>query len=75
MPVSIQAPSSQPGLPMFRAMSAETMKMPDPIIDPTTTIVESYSPSPRWNSVSSAVATAVALPPLAIDRSRIRLRC
>jgi len=26
---------------MLRAMSAETMKMPEPIIEPTTTIVES----------------------------------
>ena len=33
-------------------MSAETMKMPEPIIDPTTTIVESNRPRPRWNSVS-----------------------
>jgi hypothetical protein len=45
---------------MFRAMSAETMKMPDPIIEPTTTIVESYKPRPRWNSVSSVVAVAAA---------------
>ncbi len=29
------------------------MKMPEPIIDPATTIVESYSPKPRLNSVSS----------------------
>src|SRR5262245_20826038 len=48
--------SSQPALPIVRAISAETMKMPDPIIDPMTTMVESYSPSPRLNSVSSAVA-------------------
>ena len=33
--------SSQPALPTFRAMSADTMKMPDPIIEPTTTIVAS----------------------------------
>ena len=35
------ADSSQPGLPRLRAMSADTMKMPEPIIEPTTTIVES----------------------------------
>ena len=40
-PATSQATSSQPALPTLRAMSAETMKMPEPIIDPTTTIVES----------------------------------
>ena len=55
-PVSSQAASSQPGLPIVRAMSADTMKMPDPIMEPTTTIVESKSPNPRENSVSSSVA-------------------
>src|SRR5215207_1746340 len=56
-PVTTPATSSQPGLPTWRAMSAGTMKMPEPIIDPTTTIVASYRPSPRLNSVSSVVAT------------------
>ena len=55
-PVSTQATSSHPGLPIVRAISAETMKMPEPIIDPTTTIVESNRPRPRVNSVSSSVA-------------------
>ena len=40
-PVTTQASSSQPGLPTSRAMSAETMKMPEPIIEPTTTMVAS----------------------------------
>ena len=40
-PATSQATSSQPGLPTLRAMSADTMKMPEPIIEPTTTIVES----------------------------------
>src|SRR6476469_7628191 len=44
MPANTQATISQPGLPMFRAMSAGTMKMPDPIITPMTTIAESNSP-------------------------------
>ena len=52
-----QAASSQAGLPTRRAMSAETMKIPEPIIEPTTTIVASNSPSPRLNSVSSIVAS------------------
>ena len=58
-PVTTQATSSHPGLPTWRAMSAETMKMPEPIIEPTTTIVASNRPSPRLNSVSSAVRTPV----------------
>ena len=56
MPATIHAASSQPGAPTLRAMSADTMKIPDPIIEPTTTIVESYRPRPRLNSVSRAVA-------------------
>src|SRR5207247_10310449 len=56
MPVMTQATSSQPGLPLSRAICADTMKMPEPIIEPTTTMVESYRPSPRLNSVSSSVA-------------------
>jgi hypothetical protein len=35
-------------------MIEETMKMPDPIIDPATSIVESSKPSPRTNFWSSA---------------------
>jgi hypothetical protein len=40
--VSGHAPRDQQAaaLPMCRAISAETMKMPEPIIAPTTTIVE-----------------------------------
>ena len=40
-PASAQATSSQPGAPTRRADSAETMKMPDPIIDPMTIMVAS----------------------------------
>src|SRR6516165_1911523 len=48
-----QATSSQPGLPTSWAIFAGTMKMPEPIIEPTTTMVASNRPRPRWNSVSS----------------------
>ena len=48
-PVNTQAISIQPGLLMRRDMSAETMKMPEPIMTPITTMVESKSPSPRTN--------------------------
>ena len=52
--------SSQPAPPTWRAMSAETMKMPDPIIDPATSIVESNSPSPRTNVVCSRSGAVAA---------------
>ncbi len=39
-----QEASSQPALPSCRDISAETMKIPDPIMDPATIIVESNSP-------------------------------
>ena len=46
-PVITQVASSHPDEPTCRAMSAETMKMPEPIIDPATIIVESSRPSSR----------------------------
>jgi hypothetical protein len=49
-PVTTHATSSQPGLPSVLAISAETMKMPDPIIEPMTTAVASNRPRPRVNS-------------------------
>src|SRR5688572_22740988 len=46
-PASPQAASNHPGDPTRRADSAEVMKMPEPIIDPTTIIVASSSENPR----------------------------
>src|SRR5271156_1825551 len=46
-PVKNHATSSQPALPIWRDMSAETIKIPEPIITPTTTITESKRPRPR----------------------------
>src|SRR5580658_11071423 len=46
-PVKSQATSSHAALPIWRDMSAETMKIPEPIITPTTTITESNRPRPR----------------------------
>src|ERR1051326_3280437 len=37
-------------------MSADTMKRPEPIIEPATIMVESRSPSPRTNFVSVGAA-------------------
>src|SRR5579863_4692851 len=59
-PVIIQAASSPPVDPASRAMSAETMKMPEPIIEPTTIVVESNKPSPRTNPEESASTGSAA---------------
>jgi hypothetical protein len=47
----IHEASSQPGLPTLRDISADTMKMPEPIIDPATSMVESNSPRLRASSL------------------------
>jgi hypothetical protein len=39
-PVKTHAVSRRPGLPVCLPISADTRKMPEPIIEPTTTIVE-----------------------------------
>src|SRR6266850_452763 len=46
-PASAQATSSQPGAPTSREDSAETMKIPEPIMEPTTIMVASSKPRPR----------------------------
>ena len=53
------ATSSQPGLPILRAISAETMKMPEPIMAPITIMVESKTPSSRTKPASLSVRSAV----------------
>ncbi len=47
--VITQAMSIHPGLPIMRDMSAETIKMPDPIITPIVIITESNRFRPRTN--------------------------
>jgi|SRR3954467_5445 len=49
-PVTIQAKSSQNGEPSVRDMLAETMKIPEPIIEPATSIVASVSVIALTNS-------------------------
>src|ERR1035437_5044322 len=49
-PVRIQAMSSQPGDPSVRPMSAATMKTPEPIMLPATSMVASVSVSALTNS-------------------------
>src|SRR6185369_554010 len=57
-PASAHAISSQPGEPTSRDDSAEVMKIPDPIIEPTTIIVASSRLRPR---TSFAGVTLVAV--------------
>src|SRR5687767_9482335 len=49
-PVSTQARSRKNGLSTLRAMSAETMKIPEPIIEPATSIVASVNVIALTNS-------------------------
>src|SRR5580693_2775153 len=46
-PVKTQVSSKPPGEPVCREMSAATMNIPEPIIDPTTIIVPSNNPIAR----------------------------
>ena len=50
----IQEASSQPGLPRLRDISADTIKMPEPIMDPATSMVESNNPRLRASSLFAA---------------------
>ena len=52
-PVTTHKSSSQPDEPTSRAMSAETMKMPEPTIEPTTSMVASRSPRTRNRGLDS----------------------
>src|SRR6202051_388274 len=57
----IHAKSSPPADPVCLEISAATMKMPDPIMDPTTIIVPSNNPMARTNPPSlRATLDAVA---------------
>src|SRR2546423_11707473 len=57
-PETIHAISSQKGEFTVREMSAETMKMPDPIIEPATSIVASVSVSALTNSRDDVAVSA-----------------
>src|SRR5581483_6657573 len=46
-PAIAHARSSQPGAPLSRDVSADVIKIPDPIIDPITIMVASIGPSAR----------------------------
>ena len=53
-PVMTQDISSHPALPSCRDISAATMKMPEPIIEPATIMVESKRPRLRFSSLESS---------------------
>jgi hypothetical protein len=59
-PDKAQAMSSQPGAPTNRADSAEVMKIPEPIIDPTTIIAASTVPSSRTNDPESGLVSLIS---------------
>ena len=46
MPATTHAPRKSAGESTIRAMSAETMKIPEPIIPPMTIVVALVRPSP-----------------------------
>src|SRR6266536_1217408 len=55
-PANAQASSSQPGAPLNRDVSTEVIKIPDPIIEPTTIMVASLGPSARTRPDDGRVA-------------------
>src|SRR5678815_1108898 len=59
-PASAQATSSQPGEPTRRDDSADVMKIPDPIIEPTTIIVASSRLRPRTSLAGVTLVTVSA---------------
>ncbi len=60
MPVTSQTTRIQPEEPTSRAMSAGTMKMPEPIIEPATIMVASSNPKSRTNPFSACVFASKA---------------
>src|SRR4051812_30611931 len=57
-PETTHAINSQKGEPMVREMSAETMKIPEPIIEPATSIVASVNVSALTNSRDDVAVSA-----------------
>src|SRR5919112_622618 len=55
MPAKAQATKSHPGDPTNRDDSAEVIKIPDPIIDPTTIIVASSRLRPRTSLAGTSL--------------------
>jgi hypothetical protein len=62
IPVSTHTAMSQNGVMTERAMSAETMNIPDPIIVPATSIVASVNVMAFMNFDSAAAVAALSVP-------------
>src|SRR5215471_8187385 len=60
-PATAHAASNQPAVPTSRADSAEVMKMPEPIIEPTTIIVASIVPSSRTSELPEVLSLVVSV--------------
>ena len=58
-PVTSQAAMSSAGESTSRPISAETMKMPEPIIEPMTRVVALVRPRPLTHSLPSAAIDTV----------------
>src|ERR1039457_5956268 len=56
-PMTTQAAMSSAGELTSRAISAETMKMPEPIMEPMTSVVELVRPRPLIHSLSPVLDT------------------
>ena len=58
-PVTSQAPISSAGESTRREISADTIKMPEPIMEPMTSVVALVSPNPLTNSLSPEASDTV----------------
>ena len=65
MAVTTHAPRYSAGELVPRAISASTIKMPDPIIDPITSAVELKSPRlcTRWGALAESEASGLRVCP------------
>src|ERR1700693_4179649 len=74
-PETIHAMSSQNGELTVREISAETIKIPDPIIEPATSIVASVSVSALTNSRDDGVSAVAVVLVHALPQCSVSSRC
>src|SRR5215470_2811347 len=60
-PVTAHAPIRRAGEVVWRAISADTMKIPEPIMEPITSMVALVRPKPLTNSRSDAASTLTGI--------------
>src|ERR1039457_2185539 len=75
-PVTSHATNSQPADRTWRLMSADTMKMPEPIIDPATSMVESSKPRLCTNFLSgrAGLVSTAGIPAICVSGRGVWLR-